>query len=61
VIHFFIIARNTTMLFAKSATHKRLPLPKREGLFKPGVLQQVASSVALLANSIVVFRAMMKK
>ena len=42
-------------------THKRLPLPKREGLFRAGALQKVASSVALLANTVVVFRAMMKK
>lgn len=42
-------------------THKRLPLPKREGLFNSGAFQKVASTVALAANSVVLIRAMMKK
>jgi gamma-glutamyl phosphate reductase len=42
-------------------THKRLPLPKREGLFNSGAFQKVASTVALAANSVVLLRAMMKK
>jgi len=42
-------------------THKKLPLPKKEGLFKPGWLQQVSGVIALVANSVIVFKALFGK
>jgi gamma-glutamyl phosphate reductase len=39
-------------------THKKLPLPKKEGLFKPGLVQKISGAVALVANSVIVFKAL---
>ncbi|CEF99425.1 Aldehyde dehydrogenase, C-terminal [Ostreococcus tauri] len=42
-------------------THKALPLPKGAGGPKPNMFQQLAATVALAANTVIVFRAIMKK
>lgn len=39
-------------------THKKLPLPKKEGLFKPGLVQKVSGAIALVANTVIVFKAL---